>query len=265
MKLYQVDAFTAEPFRGNPAGVCLVDDISNNRLFLNLAAEMNLAETAFLKKMKDDVYRLRWFSPEMEIEFCGHATLASAHILWEDGFEHPETSLRFETLAGPLHARRRGELIELDFPALSVKPTTLDKTIQTALGIEPVYSGTDGKRYLIEIADAQKLRKMAPDFSQLIAAGQTGFTVTCRSDLHEYDFLSRFFAPGYGINEDPVTGSAHSYLTPYWAGILGKKKMTAFQASKRGGEIECELAENGRVLLRGRAVTVFKIDAVIPD
>jgi len=264
MKLFQVDAFTSEPFRGNPAGVCLVDDATDDRVLQHLAAEMNLAETAFLKKAGSDTYRLRWFSPEMEIEFCGHATLASAHILWEKGIERDEAVLRFETLAGTLQARRAGNLIELDFPALTVESAALKNTILSALGVDPIYSGTDGKRYLIEISEAATLRTMSPDFSALKTAGPTGFTVTCRSDLPQYDFLSRFFCPGYGINEDPVTGSAHSYLTPYWCKKLGKKKMTAYQASKRGGAMECEMAENGRVLLRGRAVTVFLIDAVVP-
>jgi PhzF family phenazine biosynthesis protein len=264
MKLYQVDAFTSEPFRGNPAGVCPVDDISNDHLFQNIALEMNVAETAFLKKEKPGVYRLRWFSPEMEIEFCGHATLASAHVLWEKGFEPREAALQFGTLSGTLRARAVGNLIELDFPALNVDEVELDSSIRKALGIKPVFAGTDGKRCLIEIDDAAALRNMKPDFRLLRSAGATAFAVTSRSDRPEYDFISRFFAPGYGIDEDPVTGSAHSYLTPYWAKKLGKKTMTAYQASKRGGMMVCELAGNGRVLLRGQAVTVFEIDFALP-
>jgi PhzF family phenazine biosynthesis protein len=230
-------------------------------LFQNLALEMNLAETAFLKKTGAHEYRLRWFTPEVEIEFCGHATLASAHILWEKGLEPKTTAIVFDTLAGPLVARSLADRIELDFPAREVNETKIDAAIVYALGVEPSYYGTDGKRYLIEVADAATLTCLTPDFNLLKTAGNTAFMVTSRSNRPEFDFISRFFAPAFGINEDPVTGSAHSYLTPYWSNKLQKKIMSAYQASRRAGVIECEMASNGRVLLRGQAITVFEIDA----
>jgi PhzF family phenazine biosynthesis protein len=262
MKLFQVDAFTAVPFKGNPAGVCLVADLTEDRLFQSLALEMNLAETAFLKKTNNHEYGLRWFTPEAEIEFCGHATMASAHILWEKGFEPKTSSITFQTLAGVLVARSLGDRIELDFPARNVSQTDMNSSVLAALDIDlPVYCGTDGKRYLIEVKKVADLSGMTPDYNALLKAGHTAFIVTCRSDLPEFDFLSRFFAPAVGINEDPVTGSAHSYLTPYWSEKLGKKIMSAYQASRRGGVLECEMADNGRVLLRGQAITVFEIDA----
>jgi len=261
MELYQVDAFTEIMFKGNPAGVCILDDdrIEDDFFLQNVAMEMNLSETAFLKK-KNNGYRLRWFTPETEVNFCGHATLSAAHILFEKGFESTGSVIVFNTLAGRLLARKKDSCIELDFPLIKTGRVEDNETANRALGIMPLYTGSDGKRYLIEIDSAETLKNITPDYMLLKSAGRTAFTVTCRSDNSEYDFYSRFFAPAIGINEDPVTGSAHSYLAPYWGEKLNKSILKGLQLSKRTGTIECELTGNDRVLLRGNAITVFEIE-----
>ncbi len=260
MKLYQVDAFTNEMYRGNPAGVCVLPEDSrfDDRLLQDLAMEMNLSETAFLKK-KEGGYDLRWFTPVAEIDFCGHATLASAHILWETGTEDAGAELRFGTRSGTLTATRKGALIEMNFPLREVNETGPDGRIEEALSVRPLFIGTDSKRYVIEVRNREELRGLAPDFGKLAKIGNTAFTLTCESGGAGYDFFVRFFAPAFGIDEDPVTGSAQSYLAPYWSGKLGKKCLRSHQDSKRGGELECEIAD-GRVLVRGEAVTVFDIE-----
>ncbi len=260
MKLFQVDAFTKEIFKGNPAGVCILPDNMevDDSLLQNLAMEMNVSETAFLKKMNGE-YNLRWFTPETEVEFCGHATLSAAHILWETGNEKNTDEIIFNTKSGKLSAINRNSKIELNFPSFDVTGIPADEKINIALGIKPVFTGTDGKRYLLEIADYKELIEILPDYNLLKEIGRTAFIVTCKSDDDRYDFYSRFFAPSVGINEDPVTGSAHSLLTPYWSEKLNKTVLNGYQASKRGGSIECELSDNRRVLLRGNAKTVFEI------
>ena len=259
MNLFQVDAFTNEIFKGNPAGVCILSDNLNinDVLLQNIAMEMNVSETAFLVKFNGE-YNLRWFTPETEVEFCGHATLSSAHILWETGLEKIEDEITFKTKSGKLFANKRNDKIELNFPSIEVTEIHDNEKINAAFGIKPKFIGTDNKRYLLEIDNYKELIGIKPDYNLLKEIGRTAFMVTCKSDT-KYDFYSRFFAPSVGINEDPVTGSAHSYLTPYWAKKLNKKILNAYQASSRGGEIECELANNMRVLLRGNAKTVFEI------
>jgi PhzF family phenazine biosynthesis protein len=261
MKIYQVDAFTNEIFKGNPAGVCILPSNTtvNNILLQNIAMEMNLSETAFLIKEKSE-YNLRWFTPEVEVDFCGHATLASAHILWEIGLENIENELIFNTKSGKLFAKKIKNKIELNFPIFEVNEVQSDDRINVSLGINPIFIGTDNKRYLIEIENYEDLLEINPDFNHLKDIGKTVFMVTCKSENPKYDFYSRFFAPSVGINEDPVTGSAHSYLVPYWANKLKKRILNSYQASKRGGELECELTDNKRVLLRGQATTVFEIE-----
>jgi len=259
MELFQVDAFTKQLFKGNPAGVCILhENVKNNdELMQNIAMEMNVSETAFVTK-KNDEYDLRWFTPETEVEFCGHATLSSAHILWETGLVQNDETIVFNTKSGKLLATKTDDRIELDFPAIEVTEISSKEMINNGLGVKPLFTGTDGKRYLLEINDYDELIKMKPNFEKLKEIGKTAFMITCESQDDKYDFYSRFFAPSIGINEDPVTGSAHSYLVPYWARKLNKSILYAFQASKRGGEIECELNKE-RVLLRGNAKTVFKI------
>jgi PhzF family phenazine biosynthesis protein len=261
MMLFQVDAFTDRIFKGNPAGVCIVPAARlTDSLFLqNVAAEMNLSETAFLLKQGSE-YQMRWFSPETEVEFCGHATLSAAHILWETGLEKKEDKIQFNTLSGKLYARYKQDRVELDFPIFDVKEVPDQKNIDEALGLEPVFTGITRNKYLIEVENFDILKNLQPDFEKLKAIGRTDFMVTCKSDNQPYDFYSRYFCPALGINEDPVTGSSHSSLAPYWAKKLGKTRMLAYQASKRGGILECELSDNGRVFIRGQARTVFEIN-----
>jgi PhzF family phenazine biosynthesis protein len=260
MQLYQVDAFTNQIFKGNPAGVCVLsaDKMKDSDLLQNIAAEMNLSETAFLSK-QDDEYHLRWFSPETEVEFCGHATLSAAHILWETGRENRQDPIQFNTLTGRLFARYMQDKVELDFPTFEIEEIPSQKNINIALGVEPIFRDYP-QRYLIEIENYLVLQTMHPDFEKLKQIGRTAFIVTCQSNDQNFDFYSRYFAPAVGINEDPVTGSSHSSLTPYWSKKLGKSKLIGYQASKRGGTLECELSSNLRVLIRGYARTVFEIN-----
>ena len=263
MRIYQVDAFTNQVFKGNPAGVCIIppDKMKDDGLLQNIAAEMNLSETAFLSKQGGE-YQLRWFTPATEVQLCGHATLSAAHILWELGLEKKQDVIQFNTLSGILFARYRQDKVELDFPLLEVTEIPSQKNINAALGIEPVYTGVSKNRYLIEVENYSILKAINPDFGKLREIGRAAFAVTCRSEDPDYDFYSRFFAPALGIDEDPVTGSSHSSLVPYWSKKLGKIKLMSYQASKRGGTLECELSPNNRVLIRGSAKTVFEINSL---
>lgn len=254
MKLFQIDAFTSEAFRGNPAAVCLLDRERDASWMQDVAAEMNLSETAFLLR-GDDGYSLRWFTPAIEVALCGHATLASAHALWE---EHGLASARFHTKSGLLTAERNGDLIELDFPATLEERADAPEGLLESLGIDaPVYVGKNKFDYLVEVASEDLVRKLDPDHAQLRRIPVRGVIVTSRAAMEGADFVSRFFAPGSGVDEDPVTGSAHCCLTPYWSAKLGKEAMTAYQASQRGGFVYVQLAGD-RVKLRGHAVTVFR-------
>jgi PhzF family phenazine biosynthesis protein len=222
MIIYQVDAFTSQIFKGNPAGVCILppEKMNDNGLLQNIASEMNVSETAFLSKQGTE-YRLRWLTPETEVHFCGHATLSSAHILWETGIEKRQDMIQFNTLAGKLFARYKQDKVELDFPSFEVVEIPVNMDINSALGIKPIFIGTSGNRYIIEVENYQTLKSIQPDFAKLKALGRA-FAVTCISDNPDYDFYSRFFATAVGINEDPVTGSSHTSLAPYWSKKLGK-------------------------------------------
>ncbi len=255
MRIFQVDAFATEPFRGNPAAVCILDKIRTAEWMQSVAAEMNLSETAFLLK-RDDGFALRWFTPAIEVDLCGHATLASAHVLWQEGEQ--DELLWFHTKSGRLTARRKdGEWIELDFPSKPEEKADAPPELLNALGIKtPHYIGRNAFDFLIEIDSEEQLRALTPDHARFKSTPVRGIIVTSRSSNDEYDFVSRFFAPGSGIDEDPVTGSAHCCLAPYWASRLGKNEMTAYQASKRGGEVRVRV-EDDRVKLGGRAVTIF--------
>jgi PhzF family phenazine biosynthesis protein len=263
MPIFQVDAFTEEPFKGNPAGVCLLDAPADAAWMQNVAAEMNLAETAF-PLAEDDGFRLRWFTPKVEVRLCGHATLATAHILWERGILAPDRAARFQTLSGGLTARREGDLIELDFPARPPLPNPPDwaDAVVGALGIKPVYIGMSAEDVLFEAADEETVRSIKPDFATLRSLPARGVIVTSRSSDKRFDFVSRFFAPAVGVDEDPVTGSSHTVLIPYWAGRLGKKSFTAYQASARGGVLHLR-HDGDRVRIAGRAVTVIKGELVV--
>ncbi|PQO32585.1 PhzF family phenazine biosynthesis protein [Bremerella cremea] len=257
--LYQVDAFSQKPFAGNPAAVCLLDEPADPHWMQQVAAEMNLAETAFVYP-EGEALRLRWFTPVVEVDLCGHATLASAHILWQVGGITTDRTIAFETRSGTLSASRVADKIELDFPIAPVSPLTPEVGLLEALGItDASFCGKNAWDWLIEIPSAEMLRKISPNHAQLAPATTRGVMVTAASDDPRYDFLSRFFAPACGIPEDPVTGSAHCLLGEYWSKRLGKKTLSAYQASPRGGEVEVEV-RNDRALLRGHAVTVAKIE-----
>jgi PhzF family phenazine biosynthesis protein len=256
--LFQVDSFSAKPFRGNPAGVCLLDRPAPAAWMQNVAKEMNLSETAFLLPEKGG-FRLRWFTPRVEVKLCGHATLAGAHVLWEEGILPLGAEVRFHTLSGLLTASRRGKWIELDFPARPVgpKPPSWAKAVAAALKIKPLFVGQSQEDALVEVAGESTVRKLRPDFQRLLGLPVRGVIVTSRASMKGYDFVSRFFCPAVGIDEDPVTGSAHCVLAPFWAERLGKSRMTAFQASERGGVIRVRL-EGQRVKIAGQAVTIFR-------
>ena len=257
MRLLQIDAFTSQAFRGNPAAVCLLDGERDATWMQNVAAEMNLSETAFLLR-RDDGFSLRWFTPAIEVELCGHATLASAHALWEEQLLDAGETARFQTRSGLLTATRRSDWIELDFPATLEQRSEAPDGLLESLGVaDAVYVGRNKFDYLVEVASEDVVRALDPDHALLRKIPVRGVIVTSRSATLDYDFVSRFFAPGSGVDEDPVTGSAHCCLTPYWSTRLGKNEMTAYQASSRGGVVKVRLAGN-RVKLGGQAVTVFR-------
>lgn len=254
--IYQVDAFTARPFAGNPAAVCPLDSPRSDTWMQNVAAEMNLAETAFLLP-QDDGWNLRWLTPVLEVDLCGHATLAAAHILWETGRLAPDAQARFHTRSGLLTAIRRGDWIELDFPAERETETEPSPALFAALGTRPRYVGKNRFDLIAELDDEAAVRALEPDFAQVALLPVRGVIVTARANSQEYDFVSRFFAPQCGIPEDPVTGSAHCCLGPFWSSRLNKTELSAFQASPRGGHVRVSV-QNDRVLLGGQAVTVLQ-------
>jgi len=258
MKIYQVDAFTDTPFTGNPAGVCVLPDPRDDAWMQKVAREMNLSETAFLKERADG-YSLRWFTPAVEVELCGHATLAAAHILWETGLLARHQPARFHTLSGLLTAERRGEAIELDFPATPDEPAEAPEGLADILGAKVVNFRSSRFDHLVELESEAAVRALQPDFTRLKSLPVRGLMVTSRAASPDFDFVSRFFGPAVGIDEDPVTGSAHCCLGPYWSRRLGKTEMRAYQASARGGTVGVAVMGD-RVRLRGQAVTVLAAD-----
>jgi PhzF family phenazine biosynthesis protein len=251
-----VDSFTSIPFGGNPAAVCLLPAPQSESWMQKVAQEMNLSETAFLDP-RTDGYNLRWFTPTAEVDLCGHATLATAHILWEEKRLPPDQTARFHTRSGLLTATRQEQWIEMDFPATPDKEDGIPRALIDGLRVTPQYVGRSKFDYIAELASEEQVRKLQPDFALLRALGGRGVIVTSRSSGGEYDFVSRFFAPAVGIDEDPVTGSAHSCLAPFWSSRLGKKELMAYQASARGGVVRLRM--NGeRVLMSGQAVTVLR-------
>lgn len=262
IKIFQVDAFAAEPFRGNPAGVCLLEKPRDAAWMQAVANEMNLSETAFLLP-ENDGYRLRWFTPKTEVKLCGHATLASAHVLFEQAILPRDATARFYTASGLLTAEyvSKTNTIELNFPAAAVVVSEPPVGLLEALGVAPVFIGRGGEDYLIEVTSAETVRNLAPNFSRLLQVKCRDVIVTALSDSSEYDFISRFFAPAVGVNEDPVTGSAHCRLVPYWQNKLGKDQFVAYQASARGGVLHLAAAGD-RILIGGQAVTVLKGELV---
>jgi PhzF family phenazine biosynthesis protein len=255
-RIVQVDAFTAEPFAGNPAAVCLLAHAADKRWMQQVAREMNLSETAFLFR-QGDAWSLRWFTPSAEVDLCGHATLASAHVLWEDRHLPRDAQARFDTRSGRLTADRRGDWIEMDFPAEPAQPTTAPESLLEGLGVQAAYVGKNRMDYLVEIDSPAAVRALRPDFTRLRTLQTRGVIVTARESQNGHDFISRFFAPAFGVDEDPVTGSAHCCLAPYWGAKLGKAEMTGRQVSARGGVVRVRNAGE-RVVLAGQAVTVLR-------
>ncbi len=256
--IHTIDAFTDKPFGGNPAAVCLLEHPADEHWMKLVAREMNLSETAFLYPIEGG-FALRWLTPAVEVKLCGHATLASAFTLWETGVLKPDEAVRFHTLSGWLTCRRDGEWIAMDFPAKSCVPCAAPTGLAEALGCELVACCLNGMDYLVEVANETVLRALNPNFSALSLLPVRGVIVTCRSESPEFDFISRFFAPAAGVNEDPVTGSAHCALGPYWQANLGKADFTAYQASERGGIVKLSV-HGERVLLRGQAVMMSRVE-----
>jgi predicted PhzF superfamily epimerase YddE/YHI9 len=256
VRFTQVDAFTAIPFTGNPAAVVVLGEPREDLWMQAVAREMNLSETAFLV-WESDAFRLRWFTPAVEVSLCGHATLASAHVLWEDGFVPDRRPLRFLTRSGLLGAVRHGEWVELDFPARPEQPVEAPAGLAAALGAAPRYVGRNVDDLVVLLDDEASVRGLRPSFSALLGLRVRGVTVTAPATTPGYDFVSRFFAPAVGVDEDPVTGSAHCCLAPFWRQRLGKDEMVGYQASPRGGVVRVRVAGE-RVILGGQAVTVAR-------
>lgn len=267
LPMVQVDAFTAVPFRGNPAAVYVLKAAAEEQWMRDVAREMNLSETAFVSPDAADhgAFHLRWFTPAVEIDLCGHATLASAHVLWEEGHLGPHQTVRFHTRSGLLTCVRVGHWIEMDFPATFVEHATPPAQLRDAIfgQGEPGefrYVGRSRFDYLAEVNDEEMVRALRPNHRLLRELPVRGIIVTApaaAANAHEYDFVSRFFAPGSGIDEDPVTGSAHCALAPYWRMRTGRHEMTGYQASPRGGIVRVRCQED-RVFLSGQAVTVLR-------
>ena len=263
--IVQVDAFTSEPFAGNPAAVCILERPRDERWMQDVAREMNLSETAFVVRHPGEAeWLLRWFTPVAEVDLCGHATLATAHVLFEGGHVGREEAVHFSTRSGRLSVHSRGDRIEMDFPALPPQPTPPARGLLESLGLdvgEPTYVGRNESDWILALGEAPRVRSLAPDFMRLAAIDARGVIVTAPSDDERYDFVSRFFAPAVGIPEDPVTGSAHCCLAPFWAGRLGRNELIGYQASARGGEIWVR-HEGSRVRITGQAITVLEAELV---
>jgi PhzF family phenazine biosynthesis protein len=255
-----IDAFTSEKFKGNPAAVCMLEDEPEDGWMQQVAAEMNLSETAFLLQSKEGGYALRWFTPISEVDLCGHATLASAHYLWENGYLQGDEQASFHTKSGLLTAERSNGGITLNFPSEPVVQTTAPEELVQALGLIPRFVGRNRMDYLVEVDSENTVRTLRPDYMLLSKVDSRGVIVTSRSDAgsrESFDFVSRAFFPAVGINEDPVTGSAHCALAPYWQRRLRKDVLRAFQASARGGALLVRVEDN-RVYMTGEAVTVLE-------
>ncbi|GAC1468708.1 MAG: PhzF family phenazine biosynthesis protein [Ktedonobacteraceae bacterium] len=258
--IIQVDAFSNKPFAGNPAAVCILQETRDEQWMQQVAQEMNLAETAFLVAHEDG-YNLRWFTPLIEVDLCGHATLASAHVLWETGQLAVGTQARFYTRSGLLTAEQQGTWIELNFLAKPEQEVVEPAHLLQALGVPAQFIGKNEFDYLVEVDSEEVVRNLRPNFSLLKTIPTRGIIVTSRASTEGYDFVSRFFAPQVGVDEDPVTGSAHSCLAPYWSKKLGKHALIGYQASVRGGVVRVRL-DGERVLIGGQAVTVLRGELV---
>ncbi|NEQ52935.1 MAG: PhzF family phenazine biosynthesis protein [Leptolyngbya sp. SIO3F4] len=254
----QVDAFAKRPFAGNPAAVCVSNAPMDEALMQRIATEMNLSETAFLYPLEEEGnYSLRWFTPVAEIALCGHATLASAHVLWTEGHLAADVTVRFQTKSGELLVTQQGELLRMDFPAQPVHDAPLHPLLVAAMDHADIVHGSRNEvNYLVELRSPQAVANLTPDIDKLAKLPYQGIIVTSVGEA-PYDFISRYFVPSMGVPEDPVTGSSHCSLAPYWQAKLGKDKMLAYQASARGGELHVECAPE-RIYISGQAVTVMR-------
>jgi PhzF family phenazine biosynthesis protein len=257
IKVTQVDSFTTKPFSGNPAAVCILDKPADEEWMQSVAAEMNLSETAYLHPEADG-YRLRWFTPEAEVDLCGHATLASAHVVWEEGHSQADV-LKFHTLSGLLTVQRNGDWMEMNFPVDPLLPADVPAELLAALGAKSVFAGKTRIRHFVELESPAALRALTPDLGAIKKVPPGRVLVTAKSDDPGFDFICRYFGPGVGVPEDPVTGSAYCALAPYWSKKLGKAEFTGYQASKRGGVVRVRL-EGDRVFISGQAVTVMRAE-----
>lgn len=260
ISLYHINAFTNVPLgAGNTAAVCLLNGPAEEHWMLQLAAELKHSETAYVQAVRDsdNEFELRWFTPKVEMDLCGHATLASAFVLWEAGKVAKDKTIIFHTRSGELEAKYRGEKIELNFPLIEVVETTADDSLAQALKLPFKFVGKAKDNLFVELESEQQLVELSPDFSLLAKIPVHGFIVTAQSQQTGVDFVSRFFAPSIGVDEDPVTGSAHCALAFYWRQKLAKDCFQAKQLSPRGGELEVQI-EDQRVLLRGQATALFK-------
>ncbi|GLI09841.1 MULTISPECIES: PhzF family phenazine biosynthesis protein [Paenibacillus] len=259
IEMHVIDAFADKPFRGNPAAVCLLERYPSDPWLQQVAMEMNLSETAFLSPQEDGSYRLRWFTPTVEVDLCGHATLASAHYLWETERADRKQALTFHTLSGQLTASQSEDgWIRLDFPVERITETDAPDRLADALGgAVPRFVGTNGLDLLVELDSEEAVRELKPNFTVMAELGVRGVLITARSQDERYDFASRCFFPALGIDEDPVTGSAHCALAPYWQDKLGKDRMTAIQSSARTGVLRLALVDD-RLHIHGQAVTALK-------
>jgi len=256
MKIYQVDAFTNVEFKGNPAAICILEKEYEDSILQNIAMEMNLSETAFIKQTSENEFNLRWFTPETEVTLCGHATLAASHLLWENNIVEENKTIHFNTLSGTLIAKKKDEWIELNFPKGNLKECEGDASLLNSFAIKPKNIYEDDIVYLLEFDNEEQIYLLKPDFNMLKKARKEEIIVTSKANNGDYDFVSRFFAPAIGVNEDPVTGSAHCFLAPYWIEKLNKAEVLGFQASRRTGFVKCRLEDN-RVILQGKAKTIL--------
>lgn len=266
--LIQVDAFTDKPFAGNPAAVVILQAPQTDEWLQSVAQEMNLSETAFLL-CREDGFQLRWFTPAVEVPLCGHATLASAHALWAEEHLSADQPLRFHTQSGLLTARKQGDWIELNFPPKYAKPVEAPPAIAQALGVPLTrVSLSDPFAYVVEVESEDIVRSLRPNFTLVRSLPTEGVIVTSQASTPGFDFVSRFFAPNLGIDEDPVTGAAHCCLATYWSDRLGKTEFVAYQASARGGVLRVRYdnqptnPDEKRVYISGQAITVVKGELV---
>lgn len=263
MTLFQVDAFTDQPFAGNPAAVCVTDAFPDDQRMQQVALEMNVSETAFVVPRNDEgAYDLRWFTPATEVDLCGHATLASAHVLWDTGQAPEDGALAFHTRSGVLRARSHDGRIAMDFPAEPPTKASAPDALPRALGAEPVYVGRNRMDYLVRLSSEAAVRDLTPDLHLLASIDTRGVIVTASSDTNACDFVSRFFAPRVGVPEDPVTGSAHCCLGPYWQQETGTDAFVGCQVSARGGIVRVKV-RGDRVDLIGTAITTLRAELLV--